>query len=186
MSLTLVIASLVIPVAVLLVDYGRRRLTTMRILRPFIATAIVVPFVMPSFDSGGRGLLLEAAGIGAGVLLGLLAGAAMRVERDSATSAAMTVAGAPYLAIWVAVALARLAFAYEAEHSAGFATALGGFLASNHISSAALADAIMFLGFAMLIVQRGTLVARSYLSVRRPLGADETHAPGAVAAETPS
>jgi hypothetical protein len=83
-------------------------------------------------------------------------------------------------------ALARLAFAYEAEHSAGFATALGGFLASNHISSAALADAIMFLGFAMLIVQRGTLAARSYLSVRRPLGADETHAPGAVAAETPS
>ena len=163
MSLTLLIASLVIPVAVLLVDYGRRRLTTMRILRPFLATAIVVPFVMPGLDLGSQGLLLEVGGVGAGVALGLLAGAAMRVERDSGTSALMTVAGAPYLAIWVAVAAARLLFAYEAEHSAAFARALGGFLVSNHISSTALADAIMFLGFAMLVVQRGTLAARAYL-----------------------
>jgi hypothetical protein len=39
MSLTLVIASLLIPVAVLLADYGRRRLTAMRILRPVLSTA---------------------------------------------------------------------------------------------------------------------------------------------------
>jgi hypothetical protein len=114
MSFTLVIASLVIPPAVLLADYGRRRLTTMRILRPFIATAIVAP----GLDLGGRGLLLEAAGIAAGVLLGLLASAAMRVERDPGTSIPMTVAGVPYVAIWVAVALARLALAYEARLSA--------------------------------------------------------------------
>lgn len=75
-------------------------------------------------DLAGRGLLLECAGIGAGVLLGLLAGAAMRVERGPGTTMLMTVAGLPYLAIWVAVALARLLFAYEAQHSAAFARCL--------------------------------------------------------------
>lgn len=135
----------------------------MRILRPFLAASIVVPFVMPGLDLAGRGLLLEAAGIGAGALLGLMAGAAMRVERDPGTSALMTVADVPYLAIWIAITLARLLFAYEAQHSAGFARALGGFLLSNRISPAALADAITFLGFMMLVVQRGTLAARSYL-----------------------
>lgn len=86
-----------------------------------------------------------------------LAGGAAWDQREPAA------AGAPYLAIWIAITLARLLFAYEAQHSAGFARALGGFLLSNRISPAALADAITFLGFMMLVVQRGTLAARSYL-----------------------
>jgi hypothetical protein len=73
----------------------------------------------------------------------------------------MTVAGAPYLLLWVAVAAARLLFTYEAENSPSFQASLGRFLVSHHISSVALADAIMFLGFAMLIAQRGTLYLRS-------------------------
>lgn len=161
MSVTLVIASLVIPVAVLLIDYGRRRLTTWRIVRPFLAIAII-PFVAPGLDLGGRGLLLEAAGITAGALLGLLAGAAMRIERDPATSVPVTVAGAAYAAIWLIIAFARLAFAYEAQHSASFAAALGGFLAANHISATALADSILFLSIAMLIALRGSLAIRAY------------------------
>lgn len=173
MSLTLVIASLVIPVAVLLVDYGRRRLTPLRILRPFLAV-IIIPFVAPGLDLGGRGLLLEAAGIVAGALLGLLAGAAMRVERDPGTSVPMTVAGAAYAAIWLAVAFARLAFAYEAQHSASFARALGGFLSASHISSAALADSIMFLSVAMLIVLRISLAVRAYRHGRAPAPAQES------------
>jgi hypothetical protein len=159
---------------VLLVDYGRRRLTTMRILRPFIAAAVVMPFVAPGLDLRGRGLLLEAAGIAAGVLLGLLAAAAMRVERDPETSVPVTVAGVPYVGIWVVVALARLVFAYEAQHSASFARALGGFLVSNYIAAAALADSIMFLGFTMLIVQRGSLGVRAYRARPAPVLAGDS------------
>lgn len=70
-------------------------------------------------------------------------------------------AGAPYVLIWVAVSAARTLFTYEAEQSASFQKSLGHFLISNHISPAALADAIVFLGFAMLIAQRGTLFLRS-------------------------
>ncbi|MFF3670869.1 hypothetical protein [Microtetraspora malaysiensis] len=42
----------------------------MRIARPFLITAVIVPFVMPGFDLQGRGLLLE---IVVGALLGLAA-----------------------------------------------------------------------------------------------------------------
>jgi hypothetical protein len=181
MPLSLLIASLIIPVAVLLVDAGRRRLTLMRILRPFLATVIVVPFVMPGLDLAGRGALLVAAGIGAGALLGLAAAATMRVERDPGTARMMTVAGAPYVTIWVAVTLARLLFVYETGHSASFGRALGSILVSNHISSTALADAIMFAGFTMLIVQRGSLALRWYLPARATSGPRATSTPAPAA-----
>jgi membrane protein CcdC involved in cytochrome C biogenesis len=142
-------------------DAGRRRLTLMRIVRPFVLTVVIVPFVMPGFDLHGQGLLLEIAGIVAGALLGLLASALMRTEYDSASRVPMTVAGLPYLLLWVVVAAARTLFTYEAESSLSFQRALGEFLVSHHISSVALGDAVMFLGFAMLIAQRGTLYIRS-------------------------
>ncbi len=160
MSVTLLVASLLIPVAVLFVDYGRRRLTPMRILRPFIATAVVIPFVMPGLDLHGPGLLLETGGVLAGGLLGLAAAILMRVERDPATGQTLTLAGAPYALLWAAVAAARLLFAYQAQHSQSFQHSLGLFLTTHHMSPVALADAIMFLGFAMLIVQRGSLYIR--------------------------
>ncbi|WP_433213063.1 hypothetical protein [Microtetraspora malaysiensis] len=161
MSLSLWIGALLIPVAVLLVDAGRRKLTLMRIARPFLITAVIVPFVMPGFDLQGRGLLLEIVGIVVGALLGLAASALMKVEYDGGSRMVMTVAGAPYVLIWGAVSAARTLFAYEAEESVSFQRSLGEFLVSNHISPAALADAIMFLGFAMLIAQRGSLFLRS-------------------------
>lgn len=161
MSLSLWVGALVIPVAVLLVDAGRRRLTPMRIARPIVLTAVVVPFVLPGFDLHGRGLVLESAGIVAGVLFGAAAGALMKVEYDAGSGTTMTVAGLPYFLIWAAVSAARTLFTYEVENSASFQRSLGHFLVSNHISAAALADAILFLGFAMLIVQRGTLFFRA-------------------------
>lgn len=161
MSLTMWIGSLAIPVAVLLVDAGRRRLTLMRIARPLVLTAVVVPFAMPAFDLHGRGLVLELAGIVAGALLGLAASAFMKVESDGTPRTLMTVAGPPYVLVWVAVSAARTLFTYEASNSASFQRSLGEFLMSNHISPAALADTILFLGFAMLIAQRGSLFLRS-------------------------
>lgn len=166
MSLTLLIGSLVIPVAVLLVDFGRRRLTMMRIVRPVVLTGVIVPFVMPGFDLNGPGLALEVGGCLAGVLLGLLAAWAMRVERDGDGGWPVTVAGLPYLAIWVAFTAARLLFTYEVQHSVSFGQAVGHFLVSNRISVTALADSIMFIGFAMLITHRGSLYLRGRIGAQ--------------------
>jgi len=154
------IGVLVIPVAALLVDLGHRRLTAFRLLRPLVLTAVVVPFVMPGFDLQGAGLGLEAAAVAAGLVLGLLTAAAMRVERDPGDGSLFTVAGVVYAAIWIVFGAARALFIYETGHSAAFSKAVGTFLVTNHISVTALADAMLFLGLAMIVTNRCVLFLR--------------------------
>jgi hypothetical protein len=160
MSLSLWLLNLLVPVAVIVVDFGRRSLSLMRIIRPFIITAVVVPFVAPGLDLHGNGLLLEIAGIVAGALLGIGTTLLVRVERDD-SDGTVTTAGVPYVLAWAAFAAARIAFIWESSHSVSFGRALGSFLIGNHIGVSALADAIMFLGFAMMIGNRGALLLRS-------------------------
>lgn len=47
------------------------------------------------------------------------------------------------------------------------------------MSASSLADSIMFLGFAMLIVQRGSLAVRVYRPVRAAAPAGESRTTGA-------
>jgi membrane protein CcdC involved in cytochrome C biogenesis len=183
MSIVEWIGNLLVPVAVLGVDFGRRRLTVMRILRPFVIAAVVVPFVMPGFDLHGSGLLLESAAIVAGVLLGAGTAMLMRVEHDAGTGWVFTLAGTLYAAVWIAVGAARLLFSYESTHSAAFARALGQFLIGNHISVTALADAILFVGFAMMIANRAVLLLRSR-RLKPPLGGPSSSDPLATAPAT--
>jgi drug/metabolite transporter (DMT)-like permease len=161
MSWSLWLLNLLVPVAVIVVDYGRRKLSLMRIIRPFIITAVVVPFVAPGIDLHWNGLLLELAGIAAGVLLGIGTALLVRLDRDDTDNTVFTISGVAYVLAWAAFAAARIAFIWESSHSKSFGRALGSFLIDNHIGITALADAVMFLGFAMMVANRGTLWSRS-------------------------
>ena len=144
---------------VLLSDYGVRKITTARLIRPFITAIVIIPFFFKGAATSGNGLLLEVAGILAGIALGVLAASLMRVFADQATGRPATRGGLPYCLFWVVIVAARLYFAYGAQHV--FSQQLGQWLYTNHVTVDALTAAIIFFSVAMLLGRTGALALRA-------------------------
>jgi hypothetical protein len=98
---SVLIVTLVILAMVLISDLGTRRVGPFRLIRPFIAAAAVVPFYLKGVVTSGHGLLLEVAGVVAGLALGVLAAGCMRVSRDRATGAVISHSWTWHAAIWI-------------------------------------------------------------------------------------
>jgi hypothetical protein len=107
----------------------------------------------------GHGLLLEVAGAAAGLALGVLVAACMRVSRDRETGTVTSYAGTGYAAIWIVVAAARLFFDYGASYL--FTAQLAAWGTGYHVTLAALTDSLIFFSVAMLLARTSSLAVRA-------------------------
>jgi len=169
------IVNLVVLAAVLQADLGYRKITTRRLLRPVIIAAVVAAFYLRGASGSGNGLWLELAAVGAGILLGLVASALMRVSvnPDGSASAAP---GFPMRLLWVAVVGARLWFAYGSNHE--FSRQLGSWLVTERVTGDVLVDSLIFVAIAMLLTRTASLLVRSRM-LRGRLPGEHAVRPGA-------
>ena len=150
----------VVLATVLASDLGEaRKISRMRLLRPVVVAAVIIPLFIQSPVTHGNGLAVEIAGVAAGVLGGLAAAALMRVYRSPATGKPASQAGWPYAAFWTVIIGARAAFSWGAAH--WFTSSIVSWCIANQVSQAAITDGLIFMAIMMVIVRTAGLGARA-------------------------
>ena len=147
-------------IAVLEGDVGpHRKIGKFRILRPLITIAAIVPIFIDRPVTHGNGLLVELAGLAAGLFCGLIASALLRVYRSPRTGKPVSAAGLPYALVWIVVVGARTAFSIGATR--WFPAQLDQWCLAHQVTGSAITDGLIFMALTMVLVRTTSMATRS-------------------------
>jgi hypothetical protein len=147
-------------------DLGpHRKISKLRILRPLITVALVIPLFVDRPVTHGNGLLVELAGIAAGLMCGLVVITLIRVYRSPKTGKPVSAAGFPYAIAWIVIVGGRAAFSYGAVH--WFPAQIAQWCATHLVTAAAITDGLIFMAITMVLVRTLGLFAQA---TRLPAG----------------
>ena len=146
--------------SVLATDLGpARKIGKARMLRPLLVAAVAPVFIERPVTSG-NGLIVELAGVVAGILGGLAAAALMRVYRSQETGKPVTSALAlAYAAFWTVVIAARAAFSYGSAH--WFTGQIVSWAVTNNVAEAAIVDGLILMAIVMVLVRTVSMGVRA-------------------------
>ena len=154
-------------------DLGpRRKIGWFRVLRAPLVVAAVIPLFLDRPVTHGNGLLVELAGIAAGLLCGLLVTTLMRVYRSPKTGKPASAAGLPYALVWTVIVGARAAFSYGAVH--WFPAQLTTWCVTHQVTGTALTDGLIFMAITMVLIRTAGLAGRAVRLPAAPLPARVT------------
>jgi hypothetical protein len=147
-------------ISVLEGDLGpHRKIGKFRILRPLITIAAIVPIFISSPVTHGNGLLVELAGLAAGLFCGLVASALMRVYRSPRTGKPVSAAGFPYALVWIVVVGARTFFSIGATR--WVPVQLDQWCLAHQVTGAAITDGLIFMALTMVLIRTTALGTRA-------------------------
>jgi hypothetical protein len=155
--------------ATLEADLGpHRKIGLVRILRTPLVVAAIIPLFLDRPVMHGNGLLVELAGIAAGLVGGLIVTTLMRVYRSPKTGKPVSAAGLPYAIAWALIVAARAAFSYGGVH--WFPAQLTQWCVTHQVTIAAITDGLIFMAIAMVLVRTAGLAARAARLPGAPAG----------------
>ena len=146
--------------ATLEADLGlHRKIGWFRLLRTPVVIAAIIPLFLDRPVTHGNGLLVELAGLAAGLLCGLLVTTLMRVYRSPKTGRPVSAAGLPYAGVWITIVAARTAFSVGATD--WFPAQLAQWCAAHQVTPAAITDGLIFMALTLVLVRTAALAARA-------------------------
>ena len=150
-------------VFILASNLGTRSVTRWRLTIPVVLVVVAGAVLLQDAPTGGGDVRLEAVGVTAGLLLGVLAGLLVRVRQ--AAGGLVMVAGAGYAALWTMVIAGGMLFAFGADH--WFAAGIGRFSYVNGISGADAWTTAFVLMALTMVLTRIAVTALAILAARR-------------------
>jgi hypothetical protein len=161
------IFNVIVLFVVLEADLGsHRKIGWFRLVRPLITSGAAVFIFIKAVTTSGAGLALELSLTALGLALGLAATALMSIYRSPRTGKPVSRVGFAYVALWVVVVGARIAFSYGSVH--WFGPQLDRWMSQHAVTSAAITDALLFMAIAMVVTRTAGLALRA-----RNLGPDD-------------